>query len=134
MKCQISQTLRFRERFDRPMVAVRELFLRLINLFVNKNKLSTICDEFHKKVYAAHAEGSKTRQPGDELKRNSPESEPRGSVAFLHAAVKQSCRICQKQHMRQQCPSLRRASPRHRLEIARRARLCFVCLEPWHYA
>ncbi|KRZ96800.1 hypothetical protein T08_2720 [Trichinella sp. T8] len=61
--------------FDRPMVAVRELFLRLINLFMNKNKLSTICDEFHKKVYAAHAEGSKTSQPGDELKRKSPESE-----------------------------------------------------------
>ncbi|KRZ96673.1 hypothetical protein T08_5487 [Trichinella sp. T8] len=36
--------------------------------------------------------------------------------------------------MPQQCLSMRHASPRHRQEMARRARLCFVCLEPWHYA
>ncbi|KRZ84371.1 hypothetical protein T08_6859 [Trichinella sp. T8] len=41
---------RLRERFDRPMVAVREQILRLVDLLMTKNKLSTICDEFHKKT------------------------------------------------------------------------------------
>ncbi|KRY81893.1 hypothetical protein T4D_326 [Trichinella pseudospiralis] len=43
---------RLKERFDQPMVAIREQILRLVNLFMTKNKLSTICDEFHKKVCA----------------------------------------------------------------------------------
>ncbi|XP_003370700.1 zinc knuckle protein, partial [Trichinella spiralis] len=196
---------RLRERFDRPMVAVREQILRLVDLLMTKNKLSTICDEFHKKVYALTALGkdprtsdlsvaevlialcreqlpgsvqfrwdelaqannavvadlpaflrflqqltdlpgasrrskeptretTKARRSGGERKRNSPESPPRGSATFLHAAVERSCHICQKQHLPQQCPSLLRAGPHQRRELARRARLCFACLEPGHYA
>ncbi|KRX86736.1 hypothetical protein T4E_475 [Trichinella pseudospiralis] len=52
---------RLRERFDRPMVAVREQILRLVDLLMTKNKLSTICDEFHKKVYALTALGKDPR-------------------------------------------------------------------------
>ncbi|KRY86785.1 hypothetical protein T4D_5952 [Trichinella pseudospiralis] len=196
---------RLRERFDRPMVAVREQILWLVDLLMTKNKLSTVCDEFHKKVYALTAlgkdprtsdlsvaevlialcqeqlpgaaqfrwdalaqansavvadspaflrflqqqtdligasrrsneptrEGTKARRSGGERKRNSPESPPRGSATFLQAAVKRKCYICQKQHLPQQCPSLLRAGSRQRRELARRAPLCFACLEPGHYA
>ncbi|KRY91039.1 hypothetical protein T4D_10507 [Trichinella pseudospiralis] len=158
---------RLRERFDRPMVAVREQILRLVDLLMTKNKLSTICDEFHKKVYALTALGKDPRTSdlsvaevlialcreqstacsislgragaseqcsGGERKRDSPESPPRGSATFLHVAVKRSCYICQKQHLPQQCPSLLRAGSRQRRELARRARSCFACLEPGHYA
>ncbi|OUC39487.1 zinc knuckle [Trichinella nativa] len=79
-------------------------------------------------------ERTKARRSGGERKRNSPESPPRGSATFLHAAVKRSCYICQKQHLPQQCPRLLRAGPHQRRELARRARLCFACLEPGHYA
>ncbi|KRZ71289.1 hypothetical protein T10_10420, partial [Trichinella papuae] len=85
---------RLRERFDRPMVAVREQILRLVNLFMNKNKLSTICDEFHKKVYALTALGK----------------EPRTSDLWVAEGL-----FCFA-------------------GVSRRARLCFACLQPGHYA
>ncbi|KRY30334.1 hypothetical protein T01_9093, partial [Trichinella spiralis] len=181
---------RLRERFDRPMVAVREQILRLVDLLMTKNKLSTICDEFHKKVYALTALGKDPRTsdlsvaevlialcreqlpgsvqfrwdelaqannavvadlpaflrflqqltdlPGASRRSKEPTRETtkarRSGATFLHAAVERSCYICQKQHLPQQCPSLLRAGPHQRRELARRARLCFACLEPGHYA
>ncbi|KRZ03377.1 hypothetical protein T4B_2753 [Trichinella pseudospiralis] len=192
---------RLRERFDRPMVAVREQILRLVDLLMTKNKLSTICDEFHKKVYALTALGKDPRTsdlsvaevlialcreqlPGsvqfrwDELaqannavvadlpaflrflqqqtdlpgaSRRSKEptrewtkarrsgGERNGTALRAHREDQPpSCTPPSNEaatfHLPQQCPSLLRAGPHQRRELARRARLCFACLEPGHYA
>ncbi|KRZ11244.1 hypothetical protein T11_2476, partial [Trichinella zimbabwensis] len=161
---------RLRERFDRPMVAVREQILRLVNLFMNKNKLSTICDEFHKKVYALTAFGKEPRTSdlwiAEVLIALCREQLP-GAVLFRWDELVQANNVMVADlpafllFLQQQTDlfkALRKSEePTHEgsetqttyatavpefasrespsePETARRARLCFACLQPGHYA
>ncbi|XP_044317429.1 uncharacterized protein LOC123038042 [Drosophila rhopaloa] len=62
--------------------------------------------------------------------------EPKGRVLHASAADNQvrSCPVCEGQHLIKDCKDFNHASPTVRFDIAKKHRICFLCLESGHMA